>query len=204
MGLPATIATLLACYALGCVSPAYYAVKWRTGRDLRRTGTGNVGAANAGRILGKTGYVIIAVLDIFKGWAAMYWAAHQGLSSWWLAAVGAAVVAGHLWPAQLAFRGGKGVATAYGVIIFSAPWPALVMWGVFGASCGVLRSKTLGSMVTMLTAPLLAMAWQSSTETCCLLAVLAVTVILSHRQNIRETLERRRERAAILTESTTA
>lgn len=192
MGIPAAIASIFACYALGCVTPSYYAVKWLAGRDLRESGSGNVGATNAGRILGKKAYAALAILDILKGWAAPALAAAAGLTGWWLAAAGLAVTAGHLWPAQLGFRGGKGMATAYGVLIFFSPWTALAMWGVFLPGRGLLRSTTLGALLAFASAPLLMLAFHSGTVAVASGAVLAFTVILSHRANIRESLVRLR------------
>ena len=205
MGLPAAIAVVIACYALGCVVPSWYAVKWKTGRDLRESGSGTVGSTNAGRILGKKAYIILALLDIFKGWAAPAIAARCGLTGWWLAAAGLAVVAGHLWPLQLRFHGGKGLSPAYGVVLFLSPWTALLMWAVFGAGWLALRSSTLGMVQAILSAPLLALATGASLETCSLFFILAAVISLTHRRNIREALLRRRgERATPSTESSAA
>jgi glycerol-3-phosphate acyltransferase PlsY len=205
MGLPAAIAVIIACYALGCVLPSWYAVKWRTGSDLRETGTGTVGSTNAGRILGKQAYVILSLLDILKGWTAPAFAARFGLTGWWIAGAGLAVVAGHVWPLQLRFHGGKGLSAAYGVIIFTAPWTALLMWPVFGAAWLAFRSTTLGMVQALFSAPLLALATGASIETCSLLFILAAVVSLTHRRNIREALQSRRgERPTPSTESSAA
>lgn len=198
MDLTSTAGILFACYALGCVTPAYYAVKWLAGRDIRESGTGNVGATNAGRILGKKAYVAIALLDILKGWAGPTLAAALGLSGWWLAAAGAAVTAGHLWPAQLRFRGGKGMATAYGVLIYFSPWAALCMWAVFLPGRSLLRSTTLGAVMAFIAAPLLMLVFYAGPVALGTAALLAVVVTLSHRTNIAESLQRRRESSAAL------
>jgi glycerol-3-phosphate acyltransferase PlsY len=62
---------LLLCYAIGGLSPAWLAVKWLGKKDLRHCGSGTLGATNAGRVLGRGAYVVIALLDILKGWAAV-------------------------------------------------------------------------------------------------------------------------------------
>jgi len=189
--LPA-LAALPACYALGCVLPAYYLVKWQTGGDIRETGTGNPGATNAGRILGRKVYVGIALLDILKGWLAMQIAWISGLTSWWLAGAGLAVVAGHLWPAQLGFRGGKGMATAYGVILWCSSYTAALMWPVFAFGWLAMRSTALGSVQAFLSAPLLGYFLRETAVQIVLFAVLAVTIAITHRRNLSDALQRRR------------
>ncbi len=183
---------LLACYALGCVLPSYYAVKWQHGGDLRELGSGNPGATNAGRVLGRTAYVVLALLDVLKGWLAMKIALACGLTYLWLAGAGLAVVAGHLWPAQLGFRGGKGIATAYGVILFYSPLTALLMWAVLGLSYPFLRSATAAAMLAFLSAPAVAGLLGEGPVPLGLMAVLALTVIFTHRRNLHNTLLRRR------------
>lgn len=184
---------LLACYALGCVLPSYYAVKWQTGGDLRELGTGNPGATNAGRVLGRRAYVVLAALDVFKGWLALQIAQVSGLTYIWLAAAGLAVVAGHLWPVQLGFRGGKGMATAYGVILAVSPQTALVMWPVFGFAGLAMRSATLAGVQTFLSAPLLAYLLREGLVQMALFVALAVIVAVTHRRNLRDAIQRRRQ-----------
>jgi len=199
-----SIAIVFACYAFGCAAISYYVVKWRTGQDLRESGSGTVGSTNAGRILGTKFYIALALLDVFKGWAALAFAAWCGLSGWWLCAAGLAVVAGHLWPVQLGFRGGKGMATSLGVILYTAPWAGLAMWGVFAAGKLLLRSSTLGAVAAFFAAPFLMLAWQPAVEPLVMVVVLSAAVILSHRRNVRDALQRRRDRSASLTQSTAA
>jgi glycerol-3-phosphate acyltransferase PlsY len=191
MGLPAAIAIVVACYALGCVVPSYYAVKWFAGKDLRTTGSGTTGATNAGRVLGRKAYVLLTLLDILKGWGGLKLAALCGLSPWWLVAAGLALVAGHLWPAQLGFHGGKGLSPSYGIILAAAPWVALLMWAVFACAFLLFRSTTLGAVQAFLTAPLLAVGFGARATTLTLLTALAVVVSLTHLPNIRAALQKR-------------
>lgn len=202
---PATaIPVISACYALGCVSTSYYAVKWMTGRDLRQSGTGTLGSTNAGRILGRAAHIILGLLDVLKGWAALALAAWFGLSNWWLAGAGLAVVAGHLWPAQLGFHGGKGLATSYGVFIWYSPPTALLMLPVLGAGRLATHSTTLGAVLAFLSAPLLGLALGLNYIACVLFFILASAVTMMHRRNIREALQRRRNRAHPAPESPAA
>lgn len=109
------VAALLA-YVLGCANAAYYLVRWRTGQDLRVHGSGNAGARNAGRLLGARAFAWSFALDCAKGVAAVLLATALGAAPLTPALCAVLVVAGHVWPAQLGFRGGKGVATTVGAL----------------------------------------------------------------------------------------
>ena len=104
-------------YAVGCVVGAYYLVRLRTGQDLRALGSGNAGATNAGHVLGKRAYAVSLLVDAGKGSLVAVSARALSASPAVVASAMVAVVAGHVWPAQLGFRGGKGAATALGLLI---------------------------------------------------------------------------------------
>lgn len=101
-------------YAVGCLNAGYYWVRWRDGRDIRVLGSGNAGARNAGRILGRGAFAIVFVLDAAKGLLAVLVARTWAPDLVPLCAVAATL--GHVFPAQLGWRGGKGVATAIGAL----------------------------------------------------------------------------------------
>jgi acyl-phosphate glycerol 3-phosphate acyltransferase len=108
------LSLLLFAYGLGCLNAGYYLLRWRDGRDIRQLGSGNAGARNVGRVLGRKGFVLVFALDAAKGVVAVT-AAHQWAPE--VAALSAVVVTlGHVYPAQLSLRGGKGVATAIGAL----------------------------------------------------------------------------------------
>jgi acyl phosphate:glycerol-3-phosphate acyltransferase len=186
------LSLLLLCYAIGGLSPSWLAVKWLGKKDLRTCGSGTLGATNAGRVLGRGAYVVIALLDILKGWAAVWLAARLGLTGWWLAAAGVAVVAGHVWPAVFKFRGGKGMAAAYGVIVFASPLAALLMWPVLGFGWLVLRSTTLAAVQAFWSAPLLVLAARGGMVSFTLAAALAGLIAWTHRANIQTALLKRK------------
>ena len=116
-------------YGLGCLCAGYYIVRWRTGTDVRRIGSSSAGARNAGRVLGRWGFALVLTLDALKGVAAVWAACAIGLGG---AAV--AVVAGHVLPVQLGFRGGKGIAPSIGALLVYDAWVVL-------ASALVVRSR---------------------------------------------------------------
>ncbi|MFO0919761.1 MAG: glycerol-3-phosphate 1-O-acyltransferase PlsY [Planctomycetaceae bacterium] len=144
----------LASYLCGSIPFGLVIVRLVSGKDLRQLGSGNIGATNAGRVLGKTWGLIILLLDALKGAGpalAAPWLAEQTgatlspQSAQVLAAVGA--ILGHMFPVWLGFRGGKGVATALGVILVLAPWGTLIAAAVFAVSFAAKRIVSLSSIL---------------------------------------------------------
>jgi glycerol-3-phosphate acyltransferase PlsY len=107
-------ALVAAAYALGGISPGWWLVRRKTGIDLRTEGSGATGATNAARILGPRGYISVLILDTVKGMAAVYGARWLATGTPWALLMAPAVVAGHIWPVWLRFRGGRGAATLMG------------------------------------------------------------------------------------------
>lgn len=101
-------------YFLGGFSPGHWLVRRKTGVDIRSQGSGVTGATNAGRILGRGGFALVAVIDIAKGAVPVVVGQLLGFGDVWLGLFSFTTVAGHIWPVQLGFRGGKGAATAAG------------------------------------------------------------------------------------------
>ena len=110
-----------AAYLLGGVSPGYWLVRLRTGEDVRTVGSGTTGATNTARVLGGGGFVLVLALDALKGAVAALAARWAGLDGGWEFAAALAVVAGHVWPVQLGFRGGKGLGPLLGAWLVLAP-----------------------------------------------------------------------------------
>ena len=181
-----TIAVWSDAYALGCVVTGYYLVLWRTGGDLRKLGSGSLGAKNVGRVLGRGGYVITSLLDLAKGVGAIQLARWAGLKDWTLGLTALAVVAGHNWPIQLRFHGGKGIAAGYGAVLGLAPLVAGAMWGVFLPITLLLKSSTLGGLTAFTATPLLALAFSAGAPVTVSFAILAAIVVFTHRQNLME------------------
>jgi glycerol-3-phosphate acyltransferase PlsY len=107
-------AIAIGAYALGSISPGWWLVRRKAGIDLRTEGSGATGATNAARILGKRAYVLVMALDTMKGAVALLGARLLAPHSPWAALAAPAVVAGHIWPVWLKFKGGRGAATLMG------------------------------------------------------------------------------------------
>lgn len=132
---------LPAAYLLGGVSPGYWLVRLRTGADVRAHGSGATGATNAARMLGRGGFALVLLLDAVKGALAVGAARLAGLTGGWEFAAGTAVVAGHIWPVQLRFRGGRGLGPLLGAWLALAPLAIGVCLVVAGAIWAVTKKK---------------------------------------------------------------
>ena len=139
---------LVGAYLLGGVPFGYLLVKWRTGEDVRSTGSGNIGATNVLRTSGRTMGIATLLLDVAKGfvavWAMGRFTDHDPV---WMSLAALAVIAGHAFPVFLRFQGGKAVASFIGAFLVLTPWPLLVVLLVFVAVVWFHRHISLGSIV---------------------------------------------------------
>jgi glycerol-3-phosphate acyltransferase PlsY len=174
----------LAAYLLGCFTTGYYLVRWRTGQDIRDLGSGSVGGRNVGRLLGWKGFLATVMGDFAKGalavWAARCFTTDNGL----VVLAVPAVVAGHVWPAQLRFRGGKGMATSVGALMVYDYRLALVFVLLFATASVALRKTVLPSLFAMVCLPLAAMYLGRGPAVVLGVSVLAGLVLLAHRGNL--------------------
>ena len=192
MGLIIFSAWCLFSYGLGCVSWASFLVRRLRGLDLREHGSGNLGATNAGRILGRRWAVIIYLLDFGKGAVAagaptLIW---QDLTASFplVVVAGLLSILGHVFPAHLGFRGGKGVATASGVIAVLW-WPSLLLaLGAWILTAATSRMVSAASIVAAISIPIsyyltldkeAVDPWKTG-----LFLLLAIMVTFLHRGNI--------------------
>jgi glycerol-3-phosphate acyltransferase PlsY len=184
-GLQATGSVVVA-YCLGCFATGYYLVRARTGRDIREIESGSTGARNVGRVLGKSGFVLTMLGDFGKGalavWAAREWTNNQHLAA--LAVL--AVVAGQIWPAQLRFRGGKGVAASFGALLVFDYRMALTIVVLFLAGLVVMRKTVFPAMFAFICLPLASLWFNRDGLTASLAAVLSAMILFAHRRNIGE------------------
>ena len=178
------------CYLLGSFTSGYYWVRWRTGQDIRLVGSGNVGAKNVGRILGPMGFCITLLLDVAKGALAVGIANFAALSPEGVVVCILAVVAGHNWPFQLRFHGGKGVATSVGALLAFDPLAALAVLVFFLPLWGLARSFTLGGLLAFGIAPLGLFLAGFDNPPIAALSFLAILMLITHRKNIREEFTR--------------
>lgn len=180
------------------------------GIDLRDHGSGNIGATNVGRVLGKKWGLICLVLDALKGLlpVALFprlicGADHPGLDDLAVLA-GVATIVGHMFPCWLGFRGGKGVATSLGVVAMLSPWGLLVGVIAFFSSFAIFRIVSLSSMLAALCFGLFYLTPLSrhSTSLGVFSAAVPLLIIIQHRANLKRLL--RGEESRFSTKSATA
>ncbi len=146
---------LLVAYLMGGIPFGFLFVKLKTGRDVRSLGSGNIGATNVLRTSGWTGAVCTLLLDVAKGYFAVWLMGRFGSSSpAWLSAAAIAVMAGHAYPVFLGFKGGKAVASFIGAFLYVTPIPLLATLIVFVIVVAVTKHISLGSVMAAGTFPL--------------------------------------------------
>jgi acyl phosphate:glycerol-3-phosphate acyltransferase len=150
------LAVSLAAYLLGSIPFGVILTRLFGGGDVRKTGSGNIGATNVARAAGPVAGILTLILDFGKG-AAAVWMAERlaNQSAFWMMLAGLAVLAGHCFPVWLNFRGGKGVATAAGVFLMLCPVALLGALVVFLLVVTFWRYVSLGSISAAAAMPLL-------------------------------------------------
>jgi len=177
---------LLVGYLVGSVPFALILVRLAGRGDVRRVGSGNVGATNALRAAGWKVALPVALADVGKGVAAVLLMRHVTPQPGWVLAAGVAAVVGHCFPVWLGFSGGKGVATAGGVYLTLALSPALAAAAVWVVLLAAFRIVSLASVVTAALFPLLVFLLVRPTPVeMALTAAAAAIIILRHHGNIR-------------------
>jgi glycerol-3-phosphate acyltransferase PlsY len=160
----------------------------RLGVDLREKGSGNIGASNATRVLGLIPGLVVAVLDITKGVVPVLLArAYGGVPTM----VGWAAILGHCFSPWLGGKGGKGVATAFGVFLVISPLAAATAVIVFGAVLAITRVPTLGSLAGMAAIAGFALHRGDPGITRLALSTLCL-LVYTHRTNLRALVTRTR------------
>lgn len=181
---------LLAAYLIGAIPTSYLAGRLARGIDLRDHGSKNLGATNVYRLLGWSWAVPVALVDIAKGWAPVALGARWAGGEQWLpVGLGIAAVLGHVFSPYVAFKGGKGVATAGGMFLALAPQAVLIAIPVWGACVWLTGYVSLGSIVTAAVFPLWVRLTQPDDRSALFASIgLAVLIAFAHRANIRRLL----------------
>ncbi|HUP02969.1 MAG TPA: glycerol-3-phosphate 1-O-acyltransferase PlsY [Bryobacteraceae bacterium] len=183
--------SLAAAYLLGAIPFGYLLVKWKTGGDVRASGSGNIGATNVLRTTGRAAGVATLLLDIAKGYLAVWLASQltQG-DALWTALAALAVMAGHAYPIFLKFKGGKAVASFLGAFLFITPVAVGASLLVFVAAVAWTKYISLGSIICTACFPLAVWLLQKPPLPVLLASVLAGTfIIYKHSSNIQRLRE---------------
>ncbi|MGG1572826.1 glycerol-3-phosphate acyltransferase [Fictibacillus sp. NRS-1165] len=192
MGTIQLILFLIGCYFIGNIMTGYLVAKWLKGVDLRREGTGNIGARNAGRVIGSWGFVLTLAGDLLKAALAVQLAKfYFGLSPSWQLAAFIMVIAGHLWPVALNFHGGKGVASFIGGILVFEWRIAAAAAVLFLLLFAVRKSLTVAGLITFLTVPVLHYAFYQMLPSAFLLLFISALVVYVQIEDLALRLKRK-------------
>ena len=176
------LVALVTAYGIGSIPFAFLIARRIAGVDVRRTGSGNVGAANVYRTTSPAlGFAVLG-LDAAKGMVSVVTAQAIGLAT--QAASGVAAVTGHIWPLWLGSRGGKGVTTASGAFLVLAPTATILAAVVFGFVVTATRYVSLGSIAAGAALPILTYFTDTAPSVVSPAAASAVLVIARHRSNL--------------------
>ena len=174
-------------YFLGSIPFGYLLVRVFYGQDIRKSGSGNIGATNVSRTSPWLG-ILTLLLDACKGAAAvLITRAFFADQAAWLGLAALAVIAGHMFPLWLRFRGGKGVATGLGSFVILFPKTVLIMIGIFVVIFLAFRYVSLASVLTVALFPLVVWLRHGSVETPQILIFITLSCLLivaKHHQNI--------------------
>ncbi len=193
----AYILVVIISYLLGSIPAGYLAGKAR-GVDVRTVGSGNIGATNAFRVLGKTAGSIVLAVDAFKGFAAARWTPLLAALAFGKAAppgehlalaAGVAAILGHNFTCWLKFKGGKGIATSGGVVLAWAPLAcltALTLWLILFVTT---RFVSVASIAAALILPFAVWYWNGSATMTIVMAALSALAIYKHKANIQRLLK---------------
>jgi acyl phosphate:glycerol-3-phosphate acyltransferase len=170
-------------YLAGSITGAFYIIKWQTGQDIRKIGSKNVGATNAGRILGKKGFLLTLLIDAAKVFITLF-LVKEGLAGSDFALILSAVFLciGHLFPIQLRFHGGKGVVVYLASALFLVPLTIGAAAAVMGAAYLLLHRYKTAGFLAMTSIPVAAFLIEDSFILPSGLLFLFITVILSHNK----------------------
>ncbi|HKS91532.1 MAG TPA: glycerol-3-phosphate 1-O-acyltransferase PlsY [Tepidiformaceae bacterium] len=171
-------------YFIGALPTGLILVRVLRGEDIRKYGSGNIGAVNVLRVAGPGVAAAVLLVDVLKGLVPVLFAL-RGVAPWAVVAAGLATIAGHNWSIFLGFRGGKGVATSFGVLIGLSLQTALVAAIVYIIVVAITRFSSLGSLLGAVSVPILLWRLRTPPEYVAFGIIASLFAIYRHRANIQ-------------------
>ncbi|MBN2275836.1 MAG: glycerol-3-phosphate 1-O-acyltransferase PlsY [Bacteroidales bacterium] len=201
------VAVLILAYLLGSIPTSVWMGKWLFDIDLREHGSGNAGSTNAIRVLGwKTGLFVL-VIDMFKGWLAVnlihltrFYIPETGNFITFQLMLGVAAILGHIFPVYVGFRGGKGVATLFGLVLAINPEPTLICTGIFVVMLIVSKYVSLSSMAAGFAFPIMVIfVFKETTMSLVIFSlIIAILLLFTHQKNIERLLRNQEKKVTFL------
>lgn len=183
---------LIVSYLIGSIPTAYIFGRLFKGIDIRQFGSGNVGATNVFRVVGRAPGLIVLTIDLLKGFVCVTYIANFFLYAspvtrpeLYRVFVGMAAITGHNWTVFLKFKGGKGVATSAGVVIGLIPkifWLGFFVWCIVFSITGYV---SLASIVASISIPIFTLLFKEPSEIIIFMSLLCLIIAYKHRPNIR-------------------
>jgi glycerol-3-phosphate acyltransferase PlsY len=200
------IILLLTAYLLGSIPSAVWIGKYFYKTDVREYGSGNAGATNVFRVLGKRAGIPVLLIDVLKGFAAVYLARmspyHTGTDQFinLQLVLGIASLVGHIFPIFASFRGGKGIATLLGIILAVHPQAAFVSILVFILVLLMFSYVSLSSMIAAIVFPITVIfVFRTTVPSLIIFSILiAIMVLITHQKNIERLLRREESKAKLI------
>jgi glycerol-3-phosphate acyltransferase PlsY len=201
------ILTAVAAYLLGSIPTGFLVAKAR-GVDIRTVGSGNIGATNVFRFLGKPAGIFVLFADALKGWLAVVgvtWIVIQAFhlsqdqvtKEWLQICAGVCAILGHNFTCWLHFKGGKGIATSAGVLTALVPLSLIIILGVWIVVFALSRYVSLASICAAFTLPFAAWLTHQSVTMIAITAALGFLAIYKHKANIKRLLKGTESRLAL-------
>ncbi len=203
---PPIILSLLLAYLLGSIPTAVWVGKVFYNTDVREYGSGNAGATNTFRVLGKVAGIPVLLIDCLKGLVAVkltFFFVEEPISNAafvnYQLALGISAVIGHIFPIFAGFRGGKGIATLLGVMLAIHPQGALISLLVFLVIFAITKYVSLGSMTAALSFPfVIVLVYQTTVPSLIVFSMfIAILVLITHQKNIERLIRREESKANI-------
>ena len=180
------IISILLSYAIGCIATGYYIVKLCVKKDIRQLGSGSVGARNVGRILGKKGFAFTITADALKGALVILLCRTLHLPDWAVILSMLAVTAGHIFPVQLSFHGGKGIGVTVGALLVFDYYLAAALVISFVLLFLLSRKYMLSGMIAVMLISVAVFFRDHSNVEITGIIVLIMLILFAHRSNIYE------------------
>lgn len=201
------IGILILAYLLGSIPTSIWIGRSVFGIDIRKHGSHNAGATNAMRILGWKAGISVLLLDVFKGWLAVnlihitnYYIPETGDYVEFQLLLGIAAIIGHIFPVYVGFRGGKGVATLFGLVLAINPEPTLLCTGVFIITLIITKYVSLSSMIAAFAFPILVIfVFKTTTPSLVLFSlIISVLLLFTHQKNLERLLRKEEKKVLFL------
>jgi glycerol-3-phosphate acyltransferase PlsY len=200
-------AVLVLAYLIGAIPTSVWIGRGFYGIDIREYGSGNAGSTNAMRILGWKAGIVVLIVDMFKGWLAVnlihltqFYIPETGKYITFQLMLGVAAILGHIFPVYVGFRGGKGVATLFGLVMAINPEPTLICVGIFVITLLLTKYVSLSSMVAGFAFPFIVIfVFKETTMSLVIFSlIIAILLLFTHQKNIERLLANKEKKATFL------